>query len=179
MNFAVITNFVIFQIGWFSCVLGGAHNWPWLGTLVAALLIVIHLWRVPSPTPELKLLLIAGMLGIIFDSLLVTFNLLQFPSGTLVEGMAPHWIIAMWMMFATTLNVTFRWLKGQFILAALLGAIAGPLAYYGGAKLGGVMFNQFTLSLIVLALIWGSAMPLLMWLSDRFDGTVETTHENA
>ena len=176
---ATLVNFIIFQIGWFACVLGGANHWPWLGTAVAGALIAVHLWRVAQPRPELTLLLIAGAMGLVFDSLLVTLGLVQFPSGTLIEGMAPHWIIAMWMMFATTLNITFRWLKGRLVLAAVLGAVAGPLAYYAGAELGGVSFSQLQTSLLALALVWGIAMPLLMVLSDRFDGTAETVRENA
>ena len=175
---ATLINFIIFQIGWFACVLGGANHWPWLGTAVAGVLIAFHLWRVAHPRPELTLLLIAGAMGLVFDSLLVTLGLVHFPSGTLIEGMAPHWIIAMWMMFATTLNITFRWLKGRLVLAAILGAFAGPLAYYAGAELGGVSFPQPRTSLLALALVWGIAMPLLMVLSDRFDGTAETAREN-
>ena len=32
----ILANAIAFQLGWFACVLGGANQMPWLGTLVAA-----------------------------------------------------------------------------------------------------------------------------------------------
>lgn len=174
MNGALLVNLVAFQVGWFACVLGGAHGLPWLGVVAAAVLIAVHLWRVAQPRPEIVLILLAAGLGLVFDSLLVTLDLTRYPSGMWAAGLAPYWIIAMWMMFATTLNVTFRWLKNRYRLAVVLGALAGPLSYYGGAKLGGVVLTAPVWSLLALALVWGVAMPLLMALSNRYDGTAET-----
>jgi hypothetical protein len=54
--------------------------------------------------------------------------------------LAPVWIIAMWAGFATLLHVALRWLLPHRWLAALLGAVGGPLAYYAGMRLGAVNF---------------------------------------
>lgn len=173
-------NLIAFQLGWFTCVLGGAEGWPWLGTGVAILLIVAHLGRAAGPLLELALVLSVGLVGGVLDSLLVILGLLYYPSGTVIEGMAPHWIVAMWMLFATTLNIALRWLKGRWLVAGLLGAVGGPLAYYAGAGLGGVTFHdQPALSLTALAITWGVAMPMVMALSNRFDGVAETDRKSA
>ncbi len=76
----------------------------------------------------------------------------------------------MWMIFATTINVSLRWLKGQIALSALLGAIAGPFAYWAGSQLGGVWMVEPLFATVALALGWATAMPLLISLSDHFDG---------
>ena len=76
----------------------------------------------------------------------------------------------MWGVFATTLNLSLRWLKGRWFIAILSGAIAGPLAYYAGARLGGVVFTEQMTALIALSLGWAVLMPLLMALSQRLDG---------
>lgn len=175
----LIANFATFQINWFACVLGGAHGLPWLGTGFALALIAVHLAWVARPRPELTLIVLTGLLGATLDSAWVSLGLLEFPSGILIEGTAPHWIVAMWMAFATTLNITFRWLKGRLLLAGLLGTVGGPLAYYAGAELGGVSFPSPALSLSALALSWGLAMPALIALSHRFDGTAETDRKSA
>lgn len=173
-------NLIAFQLGWFACVLGGAEGWPWLGTAVALLLIVAHLARAAVPFLELALVLSVGLVGAALDSLLVILGLLHYPSGMLIEGMASHWIVAMWMLFATTLNITLRWLKGRWLLAGLLGTVGGPLAYYAGAGLGGVTFHdQPALSLVALAITWSVAMPLVMALSNRFDGVAGTGRKSA
>jgi hypothetical protein len=166
----VIANFLLFQLGWFAAVLGGAHNLPWAGAAVALTIVVFHLASAPRPRPELVLIGIATAVGAAWDSLLVAMGWLVFASGTLVAGLAPLWIVAMYALFATTLNASLNWLKGRYLMAALFGAIGGPLAYYAGEKLGGVSFPDPLTAMTALALGWGALMPLLMVLARRFDG---------
>jgi hypothetical protein len=166
----ILINAVAFQLGWFACVLGGANQLPWLGTLVAALIVAWHLSQAPRPGREVSLLAAVGALGALWDSLLVAAGWLEYPSGTLLNNTAPHWIVAMWVLFASTLNVSLRWLRGRWTLATLLGAVAGPLAYYGGAKLGGVVITEPVFAFTALAIGWAVFVPLLIWLSTRFDG---------
>ena len=166
----MLINFIAFQVGWFACVLGGANQLPWFGTLLVSIIIAIHLSRASKPRAELFLILIAIAIGSIWDSFLVWNGWLAYPSGTLVPDTAPHWILAMWGIFATTLNLSLRWLKGRWFIALVSGAIAGPLAYYAGARLWGVGFSEQTTALIALSLGWAVLMPLLVALSQRFDG---------
>jgi len=166
----MVTNALAFQLGWFACVLGGANQLPWAGTLAAVLIAAWHLSRAQRPGRELSLLAAVGALGAVWDSLLVAAGWLSYPSGTLLTNTAPHWIVAMWVLFASTLNVSLRWLRGRWLIAALLGATAGPLAYYAGAKLGGVVIAAPLPGFIALAAGWASFMPLLIKLSTRLDG---------
>lgn len=166
----VLINFVTFQVGWFACVLGGAHQLPWFGTLLVSFIIAIHLLQANQPRAELSLILLAIAIGSVWDSFLVWQGWLEYPSGILLPNTAPHWILAMWAIFATTLNISLRWLKGRWLVAILSGAIAGPLAYYAGARLGGVVFTDQTIALLALSVGWAVLMPLLMALSQRLDG---------
>jgi hypothetical protein len=79
-------------------------------------------------------------------------------------------MVAMWGLLAIALNVTMRWMKKRWLLAAVLGAIAGPMSYAGGVRLGAAHFIDATAALATLAIAWALLMPLMMWLSDRFDG---------
>jgi hypothetical protein len=54
--------------------------------------------------------------------------------------------------------------------ACVPGAVAGPLAYYAGAKLGGVVIVEPLFAFTALALGWAAFVPLLIRLSTRFDG---------
>ena len=38
-----VLNFLIYQLGWFACVLGAAHQWPWFGTAIALSLVCTHM----------------------------------------------------------------------------------------------------------------------------------------
>jgi len=168
----ILINAAVFQVGWLCCVLAGANHLPWIGTATALLIVIWHVLGASDGRKELTLVLIVVGIGAIWDSLLVYAGLLQYPSGTLINGMAPHWIIAMWALFATTLNVSLRWLKYRPLPGAMLGAVSGPAAYYAGYKLGGVQFPNMDAALLALAGGWAVLMPLLMALSNRFDGKV-------
>jgi hypothetical protein len=80
----------------------------------------------------------------------------------------PIWIIALWAGFATTLNRSLRWMRNKTLLAILFGAIGGPLAYIAAEKLGAVTLTNT--SLVVLSFGWAILTPLLLKLSERFDG---------
>ena len=164
-------NIAAFQVGWFACVLGAANGAPLLGPLVVTAIVVLHLKNAMQPAREAALIVSAGLLGALWDSALVSAGWLAYPSGTVAAGLAPYWIVAMWMLFATTLNVSMRWLRSRIMVAALLGGIAGPLAFYGGARLGGVSFLDLRAGLVALGVGWAAMMPLLILLSTRLDGT--------
>ena len=174
-----LTNFILFQIGWFACVMSGAANRPWIGAIVALIIVSFHLVRAHDREPELKLILIALGIGAMWDSLLVSQDWLKYDSGLILPSMAPYWIILLWGLFATILNVSLRWLRERWVMAALFGAIGGPLAYYGGYKLGALEFGNEKIAIIALAVGWAALTPLLMYVATRFDGYAQVLTERA
>ena len=76
----------------------------------------------------------------------------------------------MWMLFATTLNVSMRWLRGKQKLAALFGFYGGPTSYIAGQALGGILLVNQVAALAALAIGWAVMMPLLMRLAESLDG---------
>jgi len=169
-NARVLLNFAVFQIAWFACVLGGAHDRVTAGTLAVAAAVALHLAIAPRPGPEARLVAILTGIGLVWDSLVVSLGLMSYPAGTFAPGVAPLWILAMWALFATTLNLSMSWLKGRPWLAAAFGAVGGPLAYVAGRKLGGVEMNEPALALLVQGLGWAVMMPLLLRLAARLNG---------
>ena len=166
----IVSNVVLFQIGWFACVLSAAAHQPWLGILVTTAVVVTHVLRAPMPTAELELVLLSLGLGLVFDSLLVWQGWLQYSSGIVFPNVAPYWIVALWGLFATLLNISLRWMRGRWVLAIVFGAVGGPAAYYGGLRLGALEFGNMPAGLLALAIGWALLTPLLLALSSRFDG---------
>ena len=160
-------NFIAFQAGWLACVLSAAAGYPWLGTSIIILLLLVHLRLVAQPRPELLLILMVSLLGGLWDSILVSSGAVVFASGTLLPYAAPYWIVAMWALFASTLNASLNWLKRHLGLSALLGAIAGPAAYYAGHRLGGVEFPDLFNALAILSIGWAILTPALLALAAR------------
>ena len=166
----VIINFVLFQVGWFSCVLGAANNLPWLGVLVVLAVVIWHLKQAKSAKPELILLVIALLMGAAFDQLMLSSQLLTYQATGWSVHLVPVWILALWAVFVTALNVSLRWMQEKWFVAVLFGAIGGPLAYMGAARLGAVSLNLYPQSYIVLCLGWAVMTPFLMKLAQKFDG---------
>jgi len=165
-----IVNIIAFQIGWFASVLGGAHQMPWIGPAAVLVALIIHLRAARKPFEEIMLVLCCAMLGAGYDSVLVAMGWVSYTSGMFSASMAPYWIIAMWVLFATTLNVSMRWLRGSPWLAAAFGAFGGPTTYLAGEKLGGIILVNETAAMIALGVGWAIMMPLLTRLSEYFDG---------
>ena len=166
----LFVNFIAFQIGWFAAVLGAANQMPWLGPLVIAAVIALHLTNAARPSLELALIAACGVIGAVMDSVLVAIGWVNYPAGMLAPNTAPYWIVAMWMLFATTLNVSLGWLKPRKVLGFLFGFVGGPLAYYTGFKLGGIQFAHFEYAMAALAVGWGAVVPVLLVLAERFNG---------
>lgn len=166
----VLINFVAFQLGWFASVLGAANEMPWMGPAVILAVITLHLRRADDAGREARLIGLSLLMGLLVDSLLLASGWLQYPVGFWIPGLAPYWIVTMWALFATTLNVSMRWLHARPWLAAALGGIGGPLSYLAGERLGAINLVQPLAAILALAVAWSVAMPLLVRLASRFDG---------
>ena len=175
-NRHLLVNFALFQLAWFACVLGGANGLPVAGLVAVGIAAGVHLQYCDAPDAEFRLLLLVGLIGTAWDSLIVSTGLMSYPSGTFQAGVAPYWIIAMWINFAATLNVSMQWLKGRPLLAAAFGAIGGPLSYFAGYKLGGVDIPDLWLGLGAQAVGWALIMPMLTILATRMAG-LPASHE--
>ena len=174
MNRLQIINLVLFQIGWWACVLLGGSPAHLTGTLIVAGIVSFHLSLSDQAHAEAKLIMLAILTGLIWDSLLVRFGLLNYSHGMMTNTLAPHWIIAIWAVFATTFNLSLRWLKNRTLAASLMGAIGAPLSYYAGMKVGSVTMPDPLLAMLVLGMGWALLMPMLMRFSMRYDGFTET-----
>ncbi len=158
----ILTNQIGAQGVWLACVLGAAAGRPWLGVVAAALWLAFHLQRSQHLGREVALVASAALLGTVVDVVLVRGELLRYASQGPWSGFGPLWMVALWMGFATTLNVSLRWLQARPLVAVATGAIFGPLAYLGGERLGGVTFaTDPATSLSAVAVAWAISLPLL------------------
>ena len=163
-------NVLLFQIGWFACVLGAAYGLPWISLLAAGAIIGWHLARAAQPKRELALVAFAALVGGLFETVLVRAGWVRFETGMLFDDTAPYWMVALWSLFATTLNVSLRTLRPHLVLAALLGAIGGPAAYYAGARLGALELTAAGVALAAVGVGWAILAPLLLGAARRLDG---------
>jgi hypothetical protein len=163
-----VVNLLWFQASWFAAVLGAANGMAWLGLLVIALSLTWHVRGSARPKYETLLIIAAAAIGTVFEFFPFVLGWLDYPGHA--AHFVPLWMIALWMNFASVMNVSLRGLRHRTWLLALLGAVGGPAAYWGGASLGAIEWLQPLQALLYLAIGWALLTPLLARLALRLDG---------
>jgi hypothetical protein len=170
LRIRIVINAVLLQACWFVCVLGAAQNIYWPGYVAALITIGWHLRQAKRPKAELLLVAVSCMVGVAVEATLTVSNMIGHESTALWFGVAPGWMIALWAAFATNLNVALRALRNHRLLGTALGAVGGPVSYYGGMRLGALHFPHPVAAMICIAVAWIIAMLILMHAAQRLDG---------
>lgn len=164
MNLKNIFNFALFQIAWFVTLFAAAYGKPYVGVLFTVIWMTLHfIYFSHSKNVELLLIIITIIFSYLVESSLVIAGFISYPAQAVFGSPAPIWMVTLWINLALTINYSMSWLKGRYILSALLAAIAGPLAYVAGEKIGAIVLNEMP-ALIAISIMWLIAMPLLFWL---------------
>ncbi|UTA48639.1 DUF2878 domain-containing protein [Simiduia sp. 21SJ11W-1] len=146
----LIANALLFQLGWWAIVL--THNLYSL--FIIAIYLAVHFWLLAEHrVREAVFIALATCLGALVDLLWFKLGILQ------AEGGYPLWLLALWPLFLSTLYHSLAWLGGQWLWAALLGAVFAPLSYWGGVAFTPVSFADPWLSTLALGAFWLVYLP--------------------
>ena len=162
-----IVNFLVFQLAWFSCVLGAARAWWWAAPAAALLCTGVQLFLAKQPRREGAMFLCIMLLGACVDAVLTQFDVIRMQRAEFTPLLTILWFASLWAAYATTLNSSLSWMRGRYAIAAAFGLIGGPLAYLGGQRLGAVTLTQERTSLLALGIEWGVLSPAAMWITSR------------
>jgi hypothetical protein len=136
------------------------------GPRVMFFLMVAHCLLASRPLREAGVVVLAGVLGTTLDSVQMAMGHLAFDGGIWLPGLVPLWMTALWVGFGSLFSQSLHWLRGRYLLGALLGAIGGALAYLGGARLGALTLHPDTVRVMAaVALQYAVATPILIRLS--------------
>ena len=160
-------NLLGYQAVWWISMIAAAKGQPWIGVASAAAFVLAQ-WIVSGNRgSDARLAACSILMGIVIDGFFGSSGLLRYASAA-PSLLAPIWILSIWAAFAMTFNHSFVFLQGRPALGVALGAVGGPLAYEGAARLGAVQFAEPTWrALALLALAWGIALPALAMLAHR------------
>ena len=165
----LVGNVAGFQATWLACIAGAGAGMAWAGPLATAAFVAAMLAFGGRARDDLRMLAIALVLGVGFDSLFAASGWLVYAQPWPWTWAAPVWIAALWAGFALTLNHSMDFLRGRPALAAAFGAVGGPLAY--GSAAGA--FDAVTFGapvawvMAALALGWALVLPALFALDER------------
>jgi hypothetical protein len=167
-RYATPVNFISFQVCWFASVLGAANNIGWLGPLLVGITVPLQIYLLTEDhKAEILFVAVSGIAGFLGETLMIVGSVYT-PVGSSELAICPPWMAALWFNFAMLVSISLAWLKGKYLLAAIIGGLLGPVAYWGGEKLGALTVADVSLrGYVVLALIWSLALPLLIYLHSR------------
>jgi len=161
-RYGTIAVYFSIYAGWFGCVLLGKYKLELLSPLIplSAAMLFQAVYRPALAAWRKALILVA--IGTMADFIAVRLGLLQLPPG---ETALPVWLLSLWLLFAPTLFL-FRCLFGQrWWLAAIAGALGGPLCYTSGARFDVLELNGWP-ALTAYAVFWALYLPVAMhWLA--------------
>ncbi|UAW97918.1 DUF2878 domain-containing protein [Halopseudomonas nanhaiensis] len=150
-----IANALLFQIGWFACLLGGTSWW----LLVPVAILVVHFTWISAWRDEGKLVITVMLAGSAVDSFLLQMRVFQLPGD---PELIPLWWLAAWALFGTMLNHCLIWARRTWWLGSAAGAVAGTFAYWVGAQLTDLRFGlDGSMTLVIVALAWAILLPML------------------
>ncbi len=159
----VFVNAMLFNAVWIACVAGSAKQLIWPSVLSVAVLALYQLHPKNRHPNDIKLVVLSIVLGIIVDTLWVQFGYMDFTEKRPFSSLAPAWIIILWVGFALTVNHSLKWLKANLFLPAITGAIAAPLTYFAGIKIGAVEYTASVTEVSIgLAVAWAISLTILV-----------------
>jgi len=136
---SIVCNVIAFDALWTLTILGAAQPWWWGAPLLIVASAGLQLRWSPMPRRE-ALLIMCAAAGVVFDIIASVAGLFR------CESLSPVGFVivfsSLWINFGTTLRPSLRWMWGRPMLAALLGAAAGPLAYWTADLLGAISISQ-------------------------------------
>lgn len=157
---------ILYNLGWFACVLGAALGYAWFGPIIVVLsLLLLIMWQFHRKQIQgLFLFLIAfSLLGTIVDSSLLHLRIIEFNSNPFAPKLSPPWMIALWSSFALSFYAVFPQWHRQYFLMAILSLCFLPLAYLAGAKLGAAKLLMGWFSVVVIGCAYAVLIPLTLY----------------
>ena len=106
-------------------------------------------------------------LGIVIDFTLYQTGVYQFESGF------PLWLVLLWVGFVLCLDKSFFFLRHKYLIAALIGGIAGGFNYWMASNLGAVTFHYSdAVTVAIIASYWAALLPLMFFLQNRIQKVI-------
>lgn len=127
----------------------------------------------PTRWVEIFLILYALLGGIILETLAIGSLAIRYSDSSL----PPLWILSLYPLFATTLNHSLKMIS-RFPLAPGLFALAAPLSYIAGEKLGACVFPQgVAYAYFALFILWAALLFALAALNKQLLQIRQKTHD--
>ncbi len=144
----IISNAVIFQVGWILSVLYGNP----VAVVVALTASIVYLLLYRRKNSDLLFVSFIILIGWLGDSALGLTGALIYPNGAFYP---PFWLVTLWLLFASSLTWSLEWAIKRQLVFVLFCAIGGTLSYVIGVRLSDVTYGMDATGVVtVLATLW-------------------------
>jgi len=169
-----LINLIFFQLVWFATVYGPGIGIHWLGLPALVVFASYHFFSGARARVDFILVAISVLIGFVVETAYLRFDVLIYAFNIPSAHFAPYWMLFLWANFALTLTTGLRWLHGRYFMAAGLGFIGAPLAYFTGVKLGAATPGMTPeLAYLSIAVSWALVTPALIFLARVFSRRVK------
>ena len=141
----VLANVALFQMAWFAGALYTSS-----AVLFMLLCLIVNL-TIGKFNPRDLVLVVVGVMGFMCDLAFVKLGLLDVALSPF-----PFWLMLIWCLFTLSLNYSLAFvaaLKPYWVF--LLGAVFGPLSYFGAGKLGALIYPSDLSLIMIHSVFWG------------------------
>jgi hypothetical protein len=171
-----LVNFCVLQGAWFGCVLGAAAGALWVAWLAGGAALVVHFVLLRERRPDLVLVATAVGLGLVTETIVRGAGAYDVTGDPVPAPFPATWLVLLWAVFGTAVRHCMAWMSGRYLVAAVFGAVGGPMSLSGGARLGAVhLSDDWRLVWGAVGLQWAIAMPLLLFVAARTAVTSPTS----
>ena len=161
-----LVNFAGFQAAWWATILSAGAGRPLLAASASAAALALHLALFDRSAAERRVVFAATAVGAVVETANALLGFTRFDPAPFGLPVPPAWMVLQWAVFGAVLRHSLGWIRGRFLLAALLGAVVAPPSYLGGERLGALALGG-TPALVAVGVEYALAMPLLLLVERR------------
>lgn len=162
-----ILYFAYFYLAWFACV-GLAKQGLSTASLLLVIPVAIYAWVKLNFSLKIWLrALLLAFFGFVFDYAMSSSRLVTFFYSE-NSFLLPIWLISLWLLYLGYLPVMAALFTKQRMIAALVGAIFGPLSYLSGERLGMLAFARIEFAALY-SIFWGAHFLFSVYLLNSHD----------
>lgn len=180
-KFKYLVNSLLFYFLWFYTVAEVANHHPFHGVIAIGILCLFYIFYMTNDKlAAMRNLLIYGAIGTAIDTAFLNFGLIEYREGYLdVPFLAPLWITFLWIFFGYVVDEMLIWMRKYLWLAALCGAIGGPLSYQAAFKLdAATSLQSLWITFGIIGAVWVVLFPLLLLISSSNKGMLPSIVPN-
>lgn len=171
-----LTNVILLNVLWFTCVLGAANDLLWPGFVVLAGLIGINIYNKWLNKIDLKIVLFSIVFGMIVDGILHAKGIVNYELKIVdIAFLPPMWIMILWVGFGATVRTGMQWLLSHPKVGAMFMLIGAPLSYVSAAKLGAAQIPVLWHAMTFIGISWLVYFIIIVWFTKHHRESSDAT----